>query len=113
MPYFGKPQRIKVDPEGSWMDTQAAEYFDNDSIEHETIPGQAHWHISLAEEAIQATKGTMGRLVTDDQRCPPKKRWPGPPQPGTPGRTSGGILHSNMRWGTRLMASNTPVIVRM
>ncbi|CAK0841524.1 unnamed protein product [Prorocentrum cordatum] len=66
MPYFGKPQRVKVDPEGSWMSKQAAEYFDSDSIAYEPIPGQAHWHISLAEEAIQATKGTMDKLVTEN-----------------------------------------------
>ncbi|CAK0903376.1 unnamed protein product, partial [Prorocentrum cordatum] len=66
MPYFGKPQRVKVDPEGSWMSKQAAAYFDSDSIAYEPIPGQAHWHISLAEEAIQATKGTMDKLVTEN-----------------------------------------------
>ncbi|CAK0792341.1 unnamed protein product, partial [Prorocentrum cordatum] len=48
LPYFGKPQRVKGDPEGSWMSKQA------------------HWHISLAEEAIQATKGTMDKLVTEN-----------------------------------------------
>ncbi|CAK0829393.1 unnamed protein product, partial [Prorocentrum cordatum] len=66
MPYFGNAQMMKVDPEGSWMSKQAAEYFDSDSIAYEPIPGQAHWHISLAEEAIQATKGTMGKLVTEN-----------------------------------------------
>ncbi|CAK0910059.1 unnamed protein product [Prorocentrum cordatum] len=66
LPYFGKPQRVKVDPEGSWMSKQAAQYFDSDSIGYEPIPGQAHWHISLAEEAIQATKGTMDKLVTEN-----------------------------------------------
>ncbi|CAK0870312.1 unnamed protein product [Prorocentrum cordatum] len=66
MPYFGKPQRVKVDPEGSWMSKQAAEYFDSDSIGYEPIPGRAHWHISLAEEAIQAAKGTMDKLVAEN-----------------------------------------------
>ncbi|CAK0871003.1 unnamed protein product, partial [Prorocentrum cordatum] len=66
MPYFGKPQRVEVDPEGSWMSKQAAGYFDSDSIAYEPIPGQAHWHISLAEGAIQATKGTMDKLVAEN-----------------------------------------------
>ncbi|CAK0839942.1 unnamed protein product, partial [Prorocentrum cordatum] len=66
LPYFGKPQRVKVDPEGSWMYKQAAQYFDSDSIGYEPSPGQAHWRISLAEEAIQATKGTMDKLVTEN-----------------------------------------------
>ena len=66
MPYFGKPQRIKVDPEGSWMSKQADHYFDSDSIAYEPIPGQAHWHISLAEEAIQATKKVMDRLISEN-----------------------------------------------
>ncbi|CAK0792580.1 unnamed protein product, partial [Prorocentrum cordatum] len=66
LPYFGKPQRVKVDPEGSWMSQQAAQHFDSDSIGYEPIPGQAHWHISLAEEAIQATKGTMDKLVAEN-----------------------------------------------
>ncbi|CAK0895531.1 unnamed protein product, partial [Prorocentrum cordatum] len=66
MPYFGKPQRVKVDPEGSWMSKQAAGHFDSDSIGYEPIPGQAHWHISLAEEAIQAAKGTMDKLAAEN-----------------------------------------------
>ena len=66
MPYFGKPQRFKVDPEGAWMDKEAALYFDKDSIYQEVIPGQAHWHISLAEEAIRATKATMDALVSEN-----------------------------------------------
>ncbi|CAK0848438.1 unnamed protein product [Prorocentrum cordatum] len=65
-PNFGKPQRVKVDPEGSWMSKQAADYFDSDSVGYEPIPGQAHWRASLVEEAIQATKGTMDRLVAEN-----------------------------------------------
>ena len=66
LPYFGKPQRMKVDPEGAWMDTRAAEYFEKDAVNLESVPGQAHWNISIVEEAIQATKATMEALVKED-----------------------------------------------
>ena len=48
------------------MSKEAADYFDADSVWYEPIPGQAHWHISLAEEAIQATKRTMDKLVAEN-----------------------------------------------
>ncbi|CAK0867406.1 unnamed protein product [Prorocentrum cordatum] len=48
------------------MSKQAADYFDSGSIGYEPIPGQAHWRISIAEEAIQATKGTVDWLVAEN-----------------------------------------------
>ncbi|CAK0796441.1 unnamed protein product [Prorocentrum cordatum] len=63
--------KVKADPEGSWMSKQAADYFDSDSIGYEPIPGRAHWHISLAEEATQATKGTMDRLAAESPEMAP------------------------------------------
>ena len=67
MPYFGKPQNVKVDPEGPWMSKQATDYFDSDFVGYEPIPGQPHRHLSIVEEAIQATKRTMDWLVAE---CP-------------------------------------------
>ena len=43
LPYFGQPQRVRVDPEGAWMATEAAEYFCKQSCLLDPIPGQAHW----------------------------------------------------------------------
>jgi hypothetical protein len=65
LPYFGKPTRVKIDPEGAWMDSEAAEYFGRDGALLEPIPGQAHWQISIAEEAIQATKSIMTALALE------------------------------------------------
>ena len=65
LPYFGPPQRFRVDPEGAWMSAEAAEYFGAKSILLDPIPGQAHWQISIAEEAIQSTKSTMTALALE------------------------------------------------
>ena len=35
--------------------TDAAEYYANEGINLDSIPGQAHWQIAIVEEAIRAT----------------------------------------------------------
>eukprot|EP00969_Alexandrium_andersonii_P045566 2000203-Alexandrium_andersonii.AAC.1 len=45
--YFGKPSRIKVDSDGSWMSEEAAIFFGKQSIVMDPIPGQAHWQSGL------------------------------------------------------------------
>ncbi|CAK0900578.1 unnamed protein product [Prorocentrum cordatum] len=59
-------KNCKADPEGSWMSMQAAEYFDSGNVVYETIPRQARRRVALAEEATQATKGAVDRLVADN-----------------------------------------------
>ena len=57
--YFGKPKRVRVDSEGSWMSGAAAVFFGKESVLLEPIPGQAHWQVDLVEEAIRGLKATM------------------------------------------------------
>ena len=57
--YFGKPKRVRVASEGSWMSEAAAEFFGKESVLLESIPGQAHWQTGLVEEAIRGLKATM------------------------------------------------------
>ncbi len=48
------------------MAEEAAGYFGKSSVLLEPIPGQAHWQISIAEEAIGATKDTMTAIALED-----------------------------------------------
>ena len=57
--YVGKPKRVRVDSEGSWMSEAAAEFFGKESVMLEPIPGQAHWQTGLVEEAIRGLNATM------------------------------------------------------
>ena len=56
---FGRPKRVRVDSEGSWMSEAAAEFFGKESVMLEPIPGQAHWQTGLVEEAIRGLTATM------------------------------------------------------
>ena len=57
--YFGKPKRVRVDSEGSWISEAAAVFLGKESVLLEPIPGQAHWQTGLVKEAIRGLKTTM------------------------------------------------------
>ena len=56
--YFGKPKRVRVDSEGSWMSEAAATFFGKGSVLLEPISGRTHWPTGLVEEAIRGLKTT-------------------------------------------------------
>ena len=57
--YFGKPKKVRVDSEGSWMSEVAAVFFGKESVLLEPILGQAHWQTGLVDEAIRGLEATM------------------------------------------------------
>ena len=63
------------------MSEAAASFFGRESVLLEPIPGQAHWHTGLVEEASRGLKATMAQLP-----------------PPTPEKMSEGTLHHNTRW---------------
>ncbi len=65
-PYFGKPETLRVDPEGAWMSKELDGYFSGEHIALEPIPGQAHWQIGIVEEAIECQKWMMTKLAKED-----------------------------------------------
>ena len=65
-PVFGKPDKVRLDPAGSWRSNEVSEYFESIHVEVDVIPAEAHWNTSHVERAIQATKHVMYRLAAED-----------------------------------------------
>ena len=64
-PVFGKPRKIRVDPDpaGAWRANDVVEYMNHEGIECDNIPAEAHWGISHVERAIDCTKAIMTKLA--------------------------------------------------
>ena len=64
-PIFGKPRKIRVDPDpaGAWRANDVVEHMNHEGIEYDNIPAEAHWGISHAERAIDCTKAIMTKLA--------------------------------------------------
>ena len=64
-PVFGKPDRIRLDPAGPWRSQEISKFFDEQNIELDIIPAEAHWGVSHVERAIEATKHIMTKLAME------------------------------------------------
>ena len=63
---FGKPKTLRLDPAGSFRSSAVESFCDRHSIYHDVIPGEAHWQIGLAEQAVQGIKGLMSKICESD-----------------------------------------------
>lgn len=61
-PCFGKPNSIRLDPDGAWRSGKLDQYFAEQQIVVEHVPTEAHWQISLIERAVQTTQNMMSAL---------------------------------------------------
>ena len=59
---FGKPKTLRLDPAGSFRSQQIEGFCDRHSIFLDVIPGEAHWQIGTAEQAIQGVKQLLDKL---------------------------------------------------
>ena len=66
-PYFGAPDYVRYDGEGTWRSRQIDDMFSKLNVMLDPIPGDAHWHISPLERAIDWIKETLSRLSLEDQ----------------------------------------------
>ena len=64
--YFGLPNVLRVDPDGSFRSTAVAEFCDRNQVYLDIIAGEAHWKLSACEQAIQAAKEIMTKLALED-----------------------------------------------
>ena len=64
--YFGFPNQLRVDPDGSFRSHVVQEYCDRHQIMLDIIPGEAHWKVGICEQAIQGTKTLMNKIAEDD-----------------------------------------------
>lgn len=64
-PYFGCPDVLRFDAEGTWRARGLDEFFGEKKIMLDPIPGDAHWHISPLERSIGWIKEFLSKQVAD------------------------------------------------
>ena len=70
---FGRPKTLRLDPAGSFR-AQAVEGFcDRHSIYLDIIPGEAHWQIGVAEQAIQGIKQLLSKMSQTEKDVGPEE----------------------------------------
>lgn len=71
LPNFGKPEAIRVDPEGVWRGEEAESYCRERGIDLSPVPAEAHWQVGIVENAIKSHKHVMSSLAQEfpDMSC--------------------------------------------
>ena len=70
--YFGKPQTLRLDADGSFRSRAVEDFCDRQQIYLDMIPGEAHWKLGICEQAIQGTKMVMSKIAEDEPEVSPK-----------------------------------------
>ena len=65
MPIGGKPQVLRVDPEGAWKGKDLQEHLLEIGIELDVHAGEASWQGGQTERKIRTIEDTMNRIVSD------------------------------------------------
>ena len=63
---FGTPRTLRLDPAGAFRGATIEEFCDRHQIYLDIIPGEAHWKISVVEQAIQGIKELMQKLLLEE-----------------------------------------------
>ena len=67
-PYFGNPEVLRFDAEGTWRSRELDDEFSKLKIMLDPIPGDAHWHLSPLERGIEWLKELLTRLAQDEPK---------------------------------------------
>ena len=59
--YFGLPDTLRVDPDGTFRSNAIAEYCDRHKVFLDIIPGEAHWKLGTCENAVKGIKELMSK----------------------------------------------------
>ncbi|CAE7028497.1 RE1 [Symbiodinium sp. CCMP2592] len=70
---FGRPKTLRLDPAGSFRSAAVESFCDRSDIYLDVIPGEAHWQIGIAEQAIQGVKQLMNKLHEHDPELTPEQ----------------------------------------
>ena len=66
--YFGRPELLRFDAEGTWRSKSLDAAFSDLGIMLDPIPGDAHWHISPLERSIAWVKECLSKLVSENPK---------------------------------------------
>ena len=69
--YFGNPDFLRFDAEGTWRSRELDTYFSRQQVMLDPIPGDAHWHPSPLERSIEWLKELLSRLAVEDAQVTP------------------------------------------
>ena len=64
--YFGAPRTLRLDPAGAFRGAAVEEFCDRHQIYLDVIPGEAHWKVSVVEQAVKGTKELLSKLLDDE-----------------------------------------------
>ncbi|CAE7268352.1 unnamed protein product [Symbiodinium pilosum] len=64
--YFGKPEILRYDAEGTWRSKALDSAFSDMGIMLDPVPGDAHWHISPLERSIAWVKECLSKLALQE-----------------------------------------------
>ena len=68
--YFGLPDNLRLDPDGTFRSKAVEEYCDRHQIFLDIIPGEAHWKLGVCENAVKGIKELMTKLVLAEPDLP-------------------------------------------
>ena len=63
--HHGKPEVLRIDPNGAWRSKTAQAFLEQEGIEFGEIPAEAHWKIGLVEVAIRIMKDILTALARE------------------------------------------------
>ena len=63
--YFGLPDTLRLDPDGTFRSKAVEEYCDRHQVFLDMIPGEAHWKLGICENAIKGVKELMTRVAME------------------------------------------------
>ena len=66
MSYFGAPRTLRLDPAGAFRGQTVEEFCDRHQIFLDIVPGEAHWKVSVVEQAIQGVKELMQKILSEE-----------------------------------------------
>ena len=67
--YFGKPETLRYDSEGTWRSKALDAAFGEMGIVMDPIPGDAHWHLSPLERSIGWLKECLSKIALQDPKA--------------------------------------------
>ena len=71
--YFGLPDTLRLDPDGTFRSKAVEEYCDRHQVFLDMIPGEAHWKLGICENAIKGVKELMTRVALESPEVTTKE----------------------------------------
>ena len=69
--FFGTPNVLRVDPSGAFRSREIEKLCDDHGIYLDIIPGEAHWHLGICEQAIEGIKTVMTKMAIENTEKDP------------------------------------------